>query len=256
MYNTQLASMVKTNNHTQKDTTVNTVLKTNDYSKFTKLNGNRDLNQLHYKRLLSSVNDKNLLSANPILVNEKYQIIDGQHRFEVCKELSVPVYYIVVANLGLKEIQILNANSKNWKHEDYVDGYCSLGLTEYCYLQNELKRTGLGIASLLAMLGADNGNAAMNLREGNLILPHKKRGLIIGQWIKDYDGFFINSTQRNFIRALVHLYNIKEYNHNKMIQKLQYQSGKLKTCTDTKTYLAILEEIYNFKERGEKLRFF
>jgi hypothetical protein len=41
-----------------------------------------------------------------------------------------------------------------------------------------------------------------------------------------------------------------------MIQKLQYQSGKLKTCTDTKTYLAILEEIYNFKERSEKLRFF
>jgi hypothetical protein len=34
MYTTQLASMVKTSNHTQKDTTVNTVLKTNDYSKF------------------------------------------------------------------------------------------------------------------------------------------------------------------------------------------------------------------------------
>jgi hypothetical protein len=256
MYTTQLASMVKTSNHTQKDTTVNAVFKTNDYAKFTKLNGNRDLNQLHYKRLLASVNEKNLLSANPILVNEKYQIIDGQHRFEVCKELCLPVYYILVQNLGLKEIQILNANSKNWKHEDYVDGYCSLGLKEYCYLQNELKRTGLGIASLLAMLGADNGNAAMNLREGNLILPHKKRGLIIMQWIKDYDLFFINSTHRNFIRALVHLYNIKEYNHNKMIQKLQYQSGKLKTCTDTKTYLAILEEIYNFKERSEKLRFF
>jgi hypothetical protein len=40
------------------------------------------------------------------------------------------------------------------------------------------------------------------------------------------------------------------------MQKIKYQSTKLVDCTNTKTYLALLEEIYNYKERGEKLRFF
>jgi hypothetical protein len=70
--------------------------------------------------------------------------------------------------------------------------------------------------------------------------------------MKHYDG----ASRRSFVFALVHLYEIQGYNHEKMMQKLQYQSTKLVDCTNTKTYLALLEEVYNFRERGEKLRFF
>jgi hypothetical protein len=73
---------------------------------------------------------------------------------------------------------------------------------------------------------------------------------------KDFEKLFVGATQRTFVRALVTLYNIDGYNHNKMMQKLQYQSTKLRICNESKSYLALLEEIYNFKERGEKLRFF
>ena len=33
---------------------------------------------------------------NPIVVNEKMEIIDGQGRFEVCKEKGLPIYYNIV----------------------------------------------------------------------------------------------------------------------------------------------------------------
>jgi hypothetical protein len=250
--------MVKTSNQLQQDTTVNTVLKTNDYSKFKSKDGNRNLNELHLKRLTESVRQNDLLHANPILVNENYEIIDGQHRFNVCRQLGKSIHYIKVKGLGLQEIQILNANSKNWKLDDYIDGYCQMNLPEYCYFKNLIRKTNLGITSLLALFvtGTTSGNAMESLKTGNLKLGHKTRGLIILEWIEEWTKHYPNSFRRTFIVALVNLYNVKGYSHEKMMQKIKYQSTKLVDCTNTKTYLALLEEIYNFKERGEKLRFF
>jgi hypothetical protein len=258
MLNVNTVAMVKTSNQLQQDTTVNTVLKTNDYSKFKSKDGNRNLNELHLKRLTESVRQNDLLHANPILVNDKYEIIDGQHRFNVCRQLGKSIHYIKVKGLGLQEIQILNANSKNWKLDDYIDGYCQMNLPEYCYFKNLIRRTNLGITSLLALFvtGTTSGNAMESLKTGNLKLGHKTRGLIILEWIEEWTKHYPNSFRRTFIVALVNLYNVKGYSHEKMMQKIKYQSTKLVDCTNTKTYLALLEEIYNFKERGEKLRFF
>jgi hypothetical protein len=258
MLNVNTVAMVKTSNQLQQDTTVNTVLKTNDYSKFKSKDGNRNLNELHLKRLTESVKQNDLLHANPILVNENYEIIDGQHRFNVCRQLGKSIHYIKVKGLGLQEIQILNANSKNWKLDDYIDGYCQMNLPEYCYFKNLIRKTNLGITSLLALFvtGTTSGNAMESLKTGNLKLGHKTRGLIILEWIEEWTKHYPNSFRRTFIVALVNLYNVKGYSHEKMMQKIKYQSTKLVDCTNTKTYLALLEEIYNFKERGEKLRFF
>ena len=258
MYNTQLASMVKPSSHTQKDTAVNTVMKTKDYARFKTLGGNRQLNELHLKRLLTSVMVKNLLFANPILVNEKFEIIDGQHRFAVCQDLGFPIHYLLVENLGLSDVQTLNANTKNWKLEDYIDGYCDMGLQEYCYLKSKMTKTGLGVSTLLAIFaaGGTSGQTMYGVKEGELKLLHKNRGLVLLEWIKNWLNFYPGADRRTFVLALVQLYNVQEYNHEKMMQKIQYQSTKLVDCTNTKTYLALLEEIYNYKERGEKLRFF
>jgi hypothetical protein len=256
MFNTLNGAMAKTSTHLQQDKEVNQVYKTNDYSKFKSKDGNRNLNELHLKRLTESVKQNDLLHANPILINENYEVIDGQHRFNVCTILGKPIYYVMVKGLGLSEIQILNANAKNWKLEDYIDGYCSMGMQEYCYLKALITKSNLGITPLLSMFTHYNGTSCDDLKNGQLILNFKNRGLIILEWIKDWVKFYQGGDRRSFIYALIHLYNVKGYSHEKMMQKIKYQSTKLVDCTNTKTYLALLEEIYNFKERGEKLRFF
>ena len=92
---------------------VNQVNSTNDYSKFKTLQGNRNVNSLHIRRLKESFKEKYLLS--PIVVNQNYEIIDGQHRFEAAKELNLPVNFIICNDYSLKEVQLLNTNMKNWK---------------------------------------------------------------------------------------------------------------------------------------------
>ena len=51
--------------------TVNQVLMTNDYTIFSYISGNRDVNDLHIKRLKQSMEEKYIIV--PIIVNEKHQ---------------------------------------------------------------------------------------------------------------------------------------------------------------------------------------
>lgn len=56
---------------------ITTIYETYDYSLFNLIGGNRLINVLNYKKLMKSIDEKQLLI--PILVNEKMEIIDGQH---------------------------------------------------------------------------------------------------------------------------------------------------------------------------------
>jgi ParB-like nuclease domain len=78
------------------------ILKTRDYEQFKTITSNRDVNRLHVKKLSESIKQKNLLWAKPPLVNEKNQLIDGQHRLEACQLIGADFFYIV-AEAGKKE---------------------------------------------------------------------------------------------------------------------------------------------------------
>ena len=77
------------------------VMITKNYNMFTSIAGNRNLNPIHLKNLKESIAIKQI--PVPIVVNEKYQICDGQNRFQVCCELNLPVYYIVIEGLTLED---------------------------------------------------------------------------------------------------------------------------------------------------------
>ena len=85
------------------------VFQSNDYSKFTLLHGNRKVNPLHVKRLKQSFSKQYLIS--PIMVNENYKIIDGQHRFTAAREMGLVINYFIISGYGLNEIQMLNTNT-------------------------------------------------------------------------------------------------------------------------------------------------
>ena len=56
---------------------------------FKKIKGNRIVNKSNLNAIITSMEQQQLVS--PIMINEKFEIIDGQHRFEACKELGLPV---------------------------------------------------------------------------------------------------------------------------------------------------------------------
>ena len=106
------------------------VRSTRDYSMFKTMNSNRQVNLSHVKNLMKSMSENGLL-INPIIVNEKYQVIDGQHRLRACVDLDLPIYYLIAKDYNIKEVHALNLNQKNWSNQDYLEAYANDGNVNY-----------------------------------------------------------------------------------------------------------------------------
>ena len=78
------------------------VYQTRDYSKFMRLEGNREVVSKRVVKITKSIQQNGYI-LNPIVVNEKMQVIDGQGRLEALKGLKMPIDYVIAEGAGLNE---------------------------------------------------------------------------------------------------------------------------------------------------------
>lgn len=257
---TAIAPTAKSNGSVQKDQTIYSVLKTGNYSLFKIMPDNRNLNLLHVKRLVESFNESYLVC--PIIVNEKFEVIDGQHRLQACIETSRPVYYIKIPGYGIKEVQILNTNQKNWNKMDFLNMYCAEGKKQYLEFKkfmDDFPAFKIQAAQRILTghtLGkkANVGGVQASMRdfeEGKLYIPDLNKSYTHARKIMDYEPFFSEFSSGLFVSALLPLFKSKDYNHKEMLHKLSVCPIKLYPCRDIPQYRLLLEDIYNHKRQKE-----
>lgn len=253
---------------------VNQVNQTNDYNLFKSLKGNRNVNKLHVQRLKESFKGDYLMS--PIIVNQNYEIIDGQHRFNAAKDLSLPVNFIICNDYSLDEVKILNTNMKNWRKEDYLNAFCNLKYPEYLKFRNFMRQfPTFGISASEAILTGSLSGAKRatdlkgeftNTKSGAYTIKYFEQGdLVIPDWdyslecaekimmIKPYyDGF----DRISFVRAMLGVFRIEYYNHSQFLDRLKSSPTALQHCANVTQYKLLIEDIYNFRSREKvSLRF-
>ena len=231
---------------------------TYNYDQFKSFDGNRGINQLHLKRLIKSMKENFLI--NPIFVNEKNEIIDGNHRFYACKATGNPIYYIIYNGWGIAEAHLLNATRKNWTTEEYLNGYCDLGNENYIRFRDfKNQNSEFGFISLFSFGMNRNSRADQsainNYREGLFVFKNPMEAQAKIDKIKAIKRYYSGYARNTFVNAMLYLLSKDNFNYNVFLAKLKYQSTKLVDCTNTKQYISVIEEIYNFKSR-EKVRFY
>jgi hypothetical protein len=232
---------------------------TTDYSLFKTLNGNRDVNHLHLSRLKESIKKNHLTTI--IMVNDKFEIIDGQHRFIICQELKLPINYIIQKNYGLNEVQILNANMKNWQTQDYVNGYCDLGYKDYILYRDFVNEYGFNsqVAILLLSEETSGGNkfsAGTKFKEGKFKVKDLNNAKKMAEKIMMIEPYYKGYLRRSFINALVSMFKNENFEFTEFIAKLKQQPTTMQDCTSTTQYKVLIEEIYNYRRREKiNLRF-
>jgi len=233
---------------------------TKDYSLFKTLNGNRDVHNLHLTRLKESMKKNHLTTI--IMVNENFEIIDGQHRFLVSQELKLPINYIIQKNYGLKEVQILNANMKNWQTIDYVNGYCDLGYKDYIIYRDFVDEYGFQnqVAMLLLSDEHPSGNQeespAVKFKDGRFKVKDLENAKRIAEKFLMIEPYYKGFLRRSFIYALYGLMKKETFEFTEFISKLKQQPTTLQDCTSTSQYKVLIEEIYNYRRRDKiNLRF-
>jgi ParB-like nuclease domain len=244
------------------------VYTTTDYDKFKILAANRTVNKLHVMRIRDSMYKKRLIC--PIIVNEVFEIIDGQHRFSALKECGMHIDYIIVSGYGIYEVKVLNANMKNWSKKDYLDAFCDMGHPTYILFKRFMylyPDFSIGICELLAkgsfafkskrdrnFRTETNKNGVLLVRtfeEGNLSFEDFNKSCEYADAIMEFKSVHPNFTNTKFVRAVIHMLSVEGYDNKKMVLKLEAYGGLIKQYANTRQTLEFLEEIYNFKNHSK-----
>jgi hypothetical protein len=227
---------------------INQVLTTKDYDCFSYVGGNRTVNKLHVERLKKSFREHYLFTC--IIVNENMQIIDGQHRYQACKDLKLPLNYIVMDGYGLKEVQTLNVNSKNWTSDDYMNGYCDLNYEDYLIYRDFKSKYKLGHSECQSLLSnVINAGLQPVFNSGKFKIKSYKKAVDTAEKIQMVAPFYDGFKRRSFVFAMITLLENENFNISSFIQKLKIQPTALMDCTSTKQYMLLIEDIYNYKRR-------
>jgi hypothetical protein len=91
---------------------------TKSWDKMSYLEDNRDTDDGAIKRLAENIQKFGQLQ--PIVLNENWHIIEGQHRVKACKLLDIPVLYVESFGATIKEVIVMNNNQQSWRNKDYL----------------------------------------------------------------------------------------------------------------------------------------
>ena len=229
------------------DEKVTDIRKTNDYDKFENIVGNRDLRGTNYNRLIQSMEKKQLII--PILVNSQFKIIDGQHRFEVCRTLGLPLYYYVIVGYGIDEVKRANLVGCNWVIDDYLKLNVEIGKKEYIEFKRIKDTYGLTTSQLLDIFAHYQGVSLKEVRmlfeDGSFELDSINKVIEFLNKLEDFN-FFDEYNSYSFTKAFLKLNAVEGYDHSIMQKRIKKHPYKLAKRASYRDYITLLVEMYNF----------
>lgn len=242
---------------------------TDQYESFKTLHTNRSVDPKHIRTIKDSIKENGVL-INPILINSNMEVIDGQHRLEACKALNMPVYYLIVGDYGINEVQALNLNQKNWTRLDYAESFASMGYVEYqklLFFSKEYDDFNFGSCIKLLQNSSahqditqkkarvnNNGeyyNMKQVFEEGTWEVSDYDKAVQWVNYIREVGKYYSGYNRSTFVNTMIALFRKPQFDIDELMRKLSYQSNALNDCSSVGDYLLLIEEIYNFKKRDK-----
>lgn len=236
---------------------------TKEYDKFSYYKGNRRVNSAHLKSLVVSISKRNLLEHNPILVNEKNVVIDGQHRLEAARELGIPIYYVVVKSGTMGDVQLLNSAIKAWNVEDHMKSFLSAGFEEYRKLNKYRLKYNVPVSTAMKYLIDEpigRNQLMQKFREGRFEVTAMKKGIEMAEKIEDFRQFVEENCyrDRNLFRAVEMINGEVSIAYSDLIKRMKKNNETrplIKRQATARDYLREFEDLYNL-HLHDKQRFF
>ena len=249
-----------------KDSKINSdVMKSSDYEKFSILEQNRVVNDKHVNELVVSIQNSGQLT--PIIINEKFEIIDGQHRFDACKILKIPVMYLISYKTSINEVILMNNTQKSWKLHDYlrcfsdkkwdnhetyqkVDKFMrehDLKLTTCIVLLSEGTGSGGATGSSLA------GQGLVSFRKGTYKIGNLARAQAIAKILSEIKAFapdLVGSDR--FCRSYCKLSSEPKWNHDSAVYQIKKYRRKYDGASSKEEALQGLLAVYNYNQLKSK----
>lgn len=214
---------------------------------------------------MNSIAKKDLLEQNPIIVNEKMEVIDGQHRLEASKQLHLPIYYLVAKTGNISDVQLLNGAVRDWKYEDYLNTYKASGLKDYFILHEFSNKYRIPIGVCLELLSGERTNKMdliQDFKDGKFKVSTKDEADLIANELETVRRY-VDSSQtkrdRELVNAVIYVHDKQPVGFLSFLEKLQTNlenNEKIKRQPSVRDYLREFEAVYNKHKSTNITRFF
>lgn len=251
------------------------IYETTSYDVFSFITGNRDLNENKVNQLAGEIKTNGLLM--PIMVNGKYQVIDGQHRLMACRKINVPVQYFIRENATVETAANVNMAGSNWQNEDWINKYAEQGVPDYVVLRDWIKKCRVhgirqGDAIKLAQNTARQGTYSMysdgvirktvstkrQAQNGVKKLYNAGSDIRLGKWQKG-DMKLANNLleivlmfrefpfycKSGFIVALIRVCRIPEFKPDSLLSQARKYRKLFSHQSSSDDFIEMFDEVYN-----------
>jgi len=239
---------------------------TEDYTRFEFNELNRGVDAAHVRKLKKNIKDIGLVQ--PITVDSDGHIIDGQHRFHACRELGIPVRYIIQDSMNMEDVVALNNMSKPWSTLDKVQSFAAQGNEHYQKLLDFYQdckdldnRISIRVAILIAQGSASHASSnqkKMNIGKGTWEFREDyevalKRLYSLLQF-KRWDFYLKQSFVTAFLRCIR---TIDDFDPSELLKRAENNPHMFVYAGTTEETLRVFENVYNYRRKGNNhKRFF
>lgn len=226
---------------------------TSKYDMFKTMIENRDVKTRTTNKIIDSINAVGYIT-NPIIVNERMEVIDGQNRLEALKKLGMPVDYIIVEGARIEHCRALNINQSNWTTMDWIRSYASGGDINYKYLYELLKAyPDMKLSVIAFAITGLVGAVSKSIPQGTFHCSEKDyndamqaldylRPLL--DVIRRIDG------KQNLVEcAVIWCYKDGEVDNGMLVDKLTKYASMVEPVSNLEQALEQVEKVYNYKNR-------
>lgn len=233
------------------------VYTTTDYSKFKRLIGNRDIPEHRISKIIDSIQKIGWVH-NPIVVNEKMEVVDGQGRLTALQRLKMPVEYIIAPGASTKECVYMNMNMVNWKLPDFIKSYAEQGDENYQRLLTLMEKYVSGNLDIISTAVYRVSRAKhRDIKEGILQLTEEQyeaaipRLEFIEPLLKNIDERKLPGSLITLMQTLIYYFDYDEVDVKRLrysVEKYIYNATPWVSNTDCEKEV---ETIYNYSMRIE-----
>lgn len=206
---------------------IGSIRKSADYSDFNFINVNRAVNRntKTYKNLYAEIGDDQSMLGGIGIVDRYGNVIEGQHRLDICKRLNIDFEFKIGRNANLTQIKRINNNQTKWNFKTTLFSEIAAQNPNYIKYQEFWEKT--------KAMFPNAKDLTHNVRKMFLSQKQENKGWNQGQYkignplkaisiFKKYDPVrkYFKGRQQEFAKAFMKAVLTNEYNQDRFLRSL------------------------------------
>jgi len=222
-----------------------------DYGMFKFLDQNRETMDRHIADLAASIKESGQIHA--IVVNDKFEIIDGQNRFKACKLLGIPVMYLQNKTASIKDVILMNNTQVGWKMKDYLRCFSNKkhdNYAEYVDVNNFMEEYKLNFSITLYLLSDARSDeyGRVAFKKGTFKVKNMAKAKKMANVLVKIKAFAPDLVLiMRFCMAYFKLSELDRFDVDTSISQLKKYRRKIDGAISYEDYLQRIKETYNFR---------